>query len=90
MEESMRYSGEIKGWTGHVFHHTIDRIMRPLIISMAMYFGMNISMSDVFTTLWCIDWLHWPIHMLPGFMDNIRRTKRQMKRMQSFFLLDEV
>lgn len=86
----MRYQGELKNWACHFFHSTVDRAMRPLIISLAMYFGNDISMASIFTTLHMIDWLHWPLHSLPHFMNNIRGTKRQMRRIQMFLMVDEV
>lgn len=86
----MRYIGEFKGWMGHLFHSSLDRSMRPLIITMAMYSGMNISMAQIFTTLEMIDWLHGPMHHLPRFTQSIRHTKREFRRIQMFLMADEV
>ena len=60
------------------------------MIGLAMYFGNTISMASIFTTLMMIDWLHWPMHMLPHFFENVRRTRRDMKRIQKFLLVDEI
>jgi hypothetical protein len=64
--------------------------MRPLIISLAMYFGHDIGMATIFTTIEMINWLHHPMHMLPHFMNGVRHTKREMRRIQMFLLVDEV
>ena len=86
----MRYTGEFKEWMSHLFHSTLDRSMRPLIITLAMYAGFDISMATIFTTLSMIDWLHGPMHHLPHFMNHIRHVKREFRRIQMFLMVDEV
>jgi len=86
----MRYGGELRNWSRHLFHHLIGSMLKPAMITLAMYSGTEISMASVFTTLMMIDWLHWPMHMLPHFFENVRNTKRQMRRIQNFLLVDEI
>jgi hypothetical protein len=55
-----------------------------------MYSGMDISMASIFTTLSMLDWMRGPMHHLPRFMDNVRNTKREFRRIQMFLMCDEV
>ena len=80
LEEGMRFGGELRNWSRHLFHHILGSMLKPAILTLAMYSGTEISMASIFTTLMMIDWLHWPMHMLPHFMENLRNTKRQMRR----------
>ena len=90
MENMLSYAGEFKNWMCHLFHSSLDRSMRPLIITIAMYSGYNISMATIFTTLHMIDWLRGPMHHLPRFMHEIRHVKREFRRIQMFLMVDEV
>jgi ABC-type multidrug transport system fused ATPase/permease subunit len=81
--------GEAKNLLNHFFHNSLGGIMRPTIITLAAYLGVPLSMSTVFMAISMIDWITWPLHMLPHFNHEMSETSRAMTRLQKFLLLDE-
>lgn len=63
--------------------------MRPTIITLAVYFGVPLSMATVFMAIAMVDWIRWPLHMLPSFLHDLRESCRAMRRLQKFHMLDE-
>jgi len=55
LEENMRYGGALKSWSKQLFHALLSRMLRPAMITLAIYSGREISMASIFTTLMLID-----------------------------------
>jgi len=81
IEENLIKKGEAKNLLNHFFHNSIGGIMTPTIITMAYVLGVPLSMSTVFLAMNLIDWLNWPLHMLPHFMNNTKDSQRSMSRL---------
>jgi ABC-type multidrug transport system fused ATPase/permease subunit len=89
-QERLIYKGELKNLLNHMFHSLFGQMMRPTIIACALYLGRELDLSTTLATIMMIDWIAWPLHMLPNFMHNIRETKRAMRRIQKVLMLDEI
>ena len=63
--------------------------MRPTIITLAIYFEMPLTLTTVFMAIGYIDWIAWPLHMLPHFSRKFKESMRGMRRIQKYLLLDE-
>jgi hypothetical protein len=46
-------------------------------------------MATVFMAIEMVDWIRWPLHMLPSFIHDLSESCRAMRRMQKFMMLDE-
>ena len=55
-----------------------------------MYFGKEVSMASIFTTLKMIDMLRGPTQSLPHFAESMRQVRRNMYRGQKFLMVDEI
>jgi hypothetical protein len=63
--------GEGKNLLNHFFHNSLGGIMRPTIITIAVYLGVPLSMATVFMAIEMVDWIRWPLHMLPSFLHDL-------------------
>jgi len=79
-ENRLRYISTFKNWACDLVQRTLSEIERPLVIISAMYFGKEVSMASIFTTLMMIDMLRGPMQLLPNFKEGIRNTRRCMTR----------
>lgn len=89
-QERLIYKGELKNLLNHMFHSLIGNMMRPTIIAFALYLGKTLDMATIFATIMMIDWIAWPLHMLPHFLHDLRETKRAMRRIQNVLMLNEL
>jgi len=55
-------------------------MMRPTIITLAIYFEMPLTLTTVFMAIGYIDWIAWPLHMLPHFSREFKESMRGMRR----------
>lgn len=63
--------------------------MRPTMITLAIYLGLPLSMATVLMTIEMVDWIRWPLHMLPSFLHDLSESSKAMYRLQKFHMLDE-
>jgi len=81
IEENLIKKGEAKGLLNHFIHNSIGGIMTPTIVTMAYVLGVPLTMSTVFLATNLIDWLGWPLHMMPHFMNDVKDRQRTMRRL---------
>ena len=74
----------------HSIHSTLGSMMRPSILTLAMFVGVKLNVSIVLASVMMIDWIAWPLHMLPHFLFELNECRRGMRRIQRFLMLDEV
>jgi hypothetical protein len=69
-----------KNLLNHFVHNSLGGMMRPTIITLAVYLKMPLTLTTVFMAIGYIDWIAWPLHMLPHFLENIKTSMRAMRR----------
>jgi hypothetical protein len=63
-----------------MMHKTIGCMLRPTALTLAVYLGCDLKISTIFSAVFMIDWLAWPLHMLPHFLSQFRDARRSMRR----------
>jgi len=64
-------------------------MIQPAIITCAVWLGTPLSMTSTILAISMMDWINWPLHMLPHFLNEVKESARSMTRIQKFYLLDE-
>jgi hypothetical protein len=72
--------GEAKNLLNHFVHNSLGGMMRPTIITLAIYLKMPLTLTTVFMAIGYIDWIAWPLHMLPHFSREFKESMRGMRR----------
>jgi len=89
-QEALIRLGEFKNVLNGYIHRSIGGVMKPAVITVGYLSGATITASGIFYGNWCMDWLNWPLHMLPHFMRNVGDTRRSMTKIQKCHMLAEV
>jgi hypothetical protein len=63
--------GEFKNVLNGYIHRSIGGVMKPAVITTGYLYGATITTAGIFYGGWLLDWLNWPLHMLPHFMRNV-------------------
>jgi hypothetical protein len=56
--------------------------MRPLVISVAYLSGVELSVTGIFLGFGFLDWINWPLSMMPNFLKEVDTMIRKLKRVQ--------
>jgi len=64
--------------------------MQPAIIILAYYFGASLSLTTIFIAFELVEWVSWPINMIPHFVNSYYESCRVMRRLQKFHMIDEI